>query len=56
MRMAKAWYIKFPLDAYALGPVRFEKPVDERRVRKYAREFSGYKRLPRSFGCWPTDD
>ena len=26
-RLAKAWYVKYPLDAYALGPMRFEKPV-----------------------------
>jgi hypothetical protein len=54
--MSKAWYIKFPMDAYALGPVRFEKPVDEKQVREYARAFEGCKRLPTGFECWPTSD
>jgi hypothetical protein len=49
---AKRWYIKFPLDVYALGPVEFEKPVGEKKVREYAREFEGCKRLPRGFQCW----
>lgn len=58
---SNAWYIKFPADAYALGPVRFEKPVGEREVRKYAREFeygknTEGKRLPHGFACWATDD
>jgi hypothetical protein len=53
---SKAWYIKFPLDAYALGPVRFMTPVGETAVRKWAREFDGVKRLPRGFQCWPTND
>ena len=26
-RLAKAWYVMYPLDAYALGPFRFEQPV-----------------------------
>jgi hypothetical protein len=49
------WYIKFPLDAYALGPVQFEKPVEEKEVREYARKFDGISRLPRGFQCWPAD-
>ena len=51
---AKKWYIKFPLDCYALGPVHFEKPVVELKVREYARKFEGVKRLPRGFQCWPA--
>jgi hypothetical protein len=51
-----AWYIKFPLDAYALGPVRFETPVDESQVREYARKWEGVTRLPQGFECWPTSD
>jgi len=51
---AKRWYIKFPLDVYALGPVDFENPVGETEVRKYAREFSGCSRLPKGFECWVT--
>jgi hypothetical protein len=50
------WYIKFPTDAYALGPVRFKKAVDEQAVRAYARDFDGCKRLPAGFECWPTSD
>jgi len=55
MVRCKKWYIKFPMDAYALGPVEFKKPVDEREVRRFAREYEGnIKRLPRGFQCWPT--
>ncbi len=51
---AKRWYIKFPLDAYALGPVEFIGKVGENKVRKYARDFVGCKRLPIGFQCWPA--
>lgn len=53
---SKAWYIKFPLDAYALGPIRFDVEVDEIEVRKYSKRWSGVKRLPRYFECWITND
>lgn len=53
---SRAWYIKFPADAYALGPVRFEVPATEREVRDYARIFAGVSVLPRGFECWPTND
>ena len=49
---SKKWYIKFPLDAYAMGPVSFDKPVGERKVKEYARKFEGCKRLPHGFQCW----
>jgi len=49
---AKKWYIMFPADAYAMGPVEFDKPVGEKEVRDYAREFEGVKRLPQGFSCW----
>jgi len=51
---AKKWYIKFPLDAYALGPVTFENEVDEIEVRKYAKRWEGVKQLPKHFECWPA--
>ena len=54
--MSKAWYIKFPADAYALGPVRFENQVGEEEVRKYARKFTGCSRLPKGFECWRTSE
>jgi hypothetical protein len=54
MNQSNAWYIKFPCDAYAMGPVRFSKPVDEKEVRAYARKFSGLTRLPAGFECWTT--
>ena len=53
--MCNKWYIKFPMDAYALGPVDFGKPVSEKEVRQYARDFEGCKRLPIGFECWPTN-
>ncbi len=49
---SKRWYVKFPLDAYALGPVRFEAEVGEAEVRAWAREWEGVKRLPQGFECW----
>jgi hypothetical protein len=51
-----AWYILFPQDAYALGPVRFEKPVNEQAVRQWAREWDGLTRLPVGFQCWPAGE
>lgn len=54
--MSKAWYIKFPCDAYALGPIRFDKEVDEKAVRKYARGWAGVRKLSKGFECWPTND
>lgn len=50
------WYIKFPADAYALGPIAFSSGDGEKEVRKYAREFEGCPRLPRGFECWRTND
>ena len=51
--ISKAWYVKFPLDAYAyaLGPFRFEKPVTEQECRQYVRKWGGYKRLI-GVQCW----
>lgn len=43
------WYIKFPADAYALGPIQARS---EREARRWAREFSGVTRLPRGFAAW----
>jgi len=54
--MGKVWYIKFPADAYALGPIRFENPVGEKDVREYARSFTGCSRLPKGFECWRTSE
>jgi hypothetical protein len=53
------WFIKFPADAYALGPVYFDpdkysEAPNEKDVREYARQWEGVKRLPRGFECWPT--
>jgi len=48
----KKWYIKFPLDAYAMGPIDFLKDDGEKEVRAYAREFDGCARLPKGFECW----
>ena len=50
---SKAWYAHFPLDAYALGPFRFKKPLSEREFRTYLREWEGIKRLT-GVGIWKT--
>ncbi len=52
---SKAWYIKFPQDAYALGPVRFSEPKSEAEVRQWARAWEGVKRLPAGFSCWQAE-
>ena len=54
------WYIHFPLDAYALGPVYFDrydydKAPNEKDVKAWAREWEGVKKLPAGFECWPTN-
>jgi len=54
------WYIKYPIDTYALGPFHFQgnqnyqKPLNEREVREYSRKWSGVSRLPAGFKCWPA--
>lgn len=52
---AKRWYVQFPQDAYALGPVEFDEEVDESEVRAYMRDWEGIKRLPAGFECWPAN-
>ena len=54
MATAVRWYIKFPQDPYAMGPVEFDRKVGERDVREYARSAAGCNRLPNGFECWPT--
>ena len=53
---SRRWYIKYPQDVYALGPVEFDEPMDEKAVRKYSREFTGVNKLPTGFECWPAED
>jgi len=54
-RVSKKWYIMFPQDSGALGPIEFEKPVGERVVREWTRNWEGVRRLPNGFQCWPTN-
>jgi len=49
---SKKWYIKYPCDAYALGPVYFDKEVGEQKVREWARDFDDITRLPNGWQCW----
>ena len=57
---AWSWYIKYPVDAYALGPFRFQgnhkyqKPLNEREIREFIRKWTGVDRLPIGFQCWPA--
>ena len=48
-RMASAWFISYPLDAYALGPMRFDKPVKASVALEQAEEQFG--ELPTAI--WP---
>ena len=43
--MSNAWYAKFPLDVYALGPFRFKNPITETAFRKFLRQWEGSKKL-----------
>ena len=51
-RLAKAWYVMYPLDAYALGPFRFREPVDANEVVEQAETQFGEK--PRE--VWPDGE
>lgn len=49
------WYIHYPSDAYAMGPIELPADYKEADVRKYAREFSGCYKLPNGFSCWKSN-
>ena len=49
-----AWYVHFPADAYALGPFRFERPVNEREARAHVRDWDKISRLPQGTELWPA--
>lgn len=53
-RVSRRWYIRFPGAFHALGPVEFDKPVGERKVREWTREWAELERLPAGFECWPA--
>jgi len=55
MRKGLSWFIKYPGDGYALGPVHFDKKVGEKKVREWARNWSKVNRLPNGFQCWIAD-
>jgi len=55
-RESQAWYVKFPQDAYALGPLRFDCTVTECYVREWMRKLMKTTKLPNGFQCWPTHD
>lgn len=42
-RVARAWYVMYPLNAYAIGPYRFEHPVSAVEVVERAEEQFGEK-------------
>lgn len=44
------YYIQFPTDAYALGPIPAQ---NEREARAWAKAWTGLTRLPKGFRCWP---
>lgn len=44
------WFIKFPMDAYAMGPIEASSAA---AVRRWARTFFGYARLPVGVQVWP---
>lgn len=47
----KRWYVKFPADAYALGPIEAES---EEAARAWARDWEGVDRLPAGVEVWPA--
>ena len=50
------WFIKFPLDVYAIDiefdKREYNKPPNEKDVRAYARQWEGTQKLPNGFECW----
>jgi hypothetical protein len=48
-RTSDAWYVMYPLDAYAMGPYRFEEPVTADVVVGRAQEQFG----ERPCSLWP---
>ena len=48
-RLSYAWYVKYPLDAYALGPYRFDHPVPATDAVELALE--GFGERPNQ--VWP---
>jgi hypothetical protein len=55
-RKSKAWYIHYPGDAYAMGPVCFDAPVGVMAVREWAKDWEKVSKLPVGVACWPTKD
>ena len=51
-RHAKAWYVQYPLDAYALGPYRYNEFVPASQVVEDAEEQFGEK--PKE--VWPDGE
>jgi len=51
-RLAKAWYVKYPLDAYALGPYRFDNMVPATTAIEQALDQFGER--PRE--VWPDGE
>lgn len=49
-----AWYVKYPGDAYAMGPLHFDQSVGRMAVRERSKEWSKVNKLPRGFECWPA--
>ena len=40
-RLARAWYIQYPLDAFALGPYRYDRPKTAFEVAEEAHQQFG---------------
>lgn len=59
---ASSWYVKFPLDVCAMGPVKFDRLVDDQAVLQWARDFEGNPALslegsgdsPTQIQVWPV--
>ena len=51
-RLAKAWYVMYPLDAYALGPIRFDEFVSAVEAVEQAEATFGEK--PKEL--WPEGE
>ncbi len=53
-KMAQRWYVKWPHQTYAWGPVTYHVPLSERQFRADVRISNNLKRLPRGWQCWPA--
>jgi hypothetical protein len=51
---SRRWYVKWPNQPYAFGPIDYGTEVSEQQVRELSRRGHKLRRLPRGWQCWPA--